>query len=130
MGYLLDTNVMIALFKNDHRIWERVRRYHVKDFAISIVTLHELYYGAYYSDHVEANLQKLANIPFDALELGLEDARCAGNIRAVLTRAGTPIGPLDTLIAGQAVARGLTMITRNVREFARVERLRVENWEE
>ena len=50
-------------------------------------------------------------------------------IRAALAAAGTPIGPYDVLIAGQAVARGLTLITHNTREFQRVENLRIEDWE-
>ncbi len=62
-------------------------------------------------------------IPFDK-----EDAIAAGNIRATLALAGTPIGPFDTLIAGQALCRGLTLVTANTREFSRVEGLRVEDW--
>jgi len=52
----------------------------------------------------------------------------AGVIRADLKRKGTPIGPYDVLIAGQAIARGLTVVTRNVGEFRRVEGLKVEEW--
>jgi tRNA(fMet)-specific endonuclease VapC len=52
----------------------------------------------------------------------------AGEIRATLERAGTPIGPYDTLIAAQAVRRNFLLITANVREFSRVEGLRWENW--
>ena len=63
-------------------------------------------------------------MPFDDV-----DARVAAEIRAVLRRAGTPIGPYDNLIAGQALARDLTLVTRNIREFERVQGLRLENWE-
>lgn len=58
-----------------------------------------------------------------------DDAECAGEIRARLTRAGQMIGAYDVLIAGQALARSLTLVTRNLREFSRVQRLAVEDWE-
>ena len=63
------------------------------------------------------------------LEFDEDDARCAGEIRDLLRRAGTPIGPYDTLIAGQALARDLTLVTHNTREFSRVSGLRLEDWE-
>ncbi len=67
---------------------------------------------------------RLEIIPFDA-----NDARHAGEIRATLAQAGTPIGPFDLLIAGQARARNLTLITNNVGEFTRVDGLRVGDWQ-
>ena len=57
-----------------------------------------------------------------------EDARISGEIRAQLAKKGTPIGPYDVLIAGQALARGLTLVTANTREFSRVEGLRLVDW--
>jgi tRNA(fMet)-specific endonuclease VapC len=65
---------------------------------------------------------------FEVLELDKEDSRRAGEIRAALAVAGQPIGPFDNLIAGQAVARGLVLVTNNLREFQRVPNLRVEDW--
>ncbi len=62
------------------------------------------------------------------LDLDREDARAAGEIRAALARQGTPIGPYDVLIAGQAKARALTLVTGNLAEFQRVEGLRIEDW--
>jgi tRNA(fMet)-specific endonuclease VapC len=66
---------------------------------------------------------------FQVIEFDNEDARQAAEIRALLAAKGIPIGPYDVLIAGQAVARNVVLVTRNVREFARVPRLRIENWE-
>ena len=63
------------------------------------------------------------------IDFTVADARKAGEIRAVLAAAGTPIGPYDVLIAGQALARDVTLVIRNVREFSRVPGLRVEDWE-
>ena len=58
-----------------------------------------------------------------------EDAQAAGKVRAMLAASGTPIGPYDVLIAGQALARGLVLVTHNVGEFSRVAGLQVEDWE-
>lgn len=64
----------------------------------------------------------------EILDLEREDARAAGEIRAELARRGTPIGPYDVLIAGQAMARGLPLVTNNTAEFERVAGLRLEDW--
>lgn len=95
----------------------------------SIVT-HELYFGAHKSAKVQHNLETLrllfANFP--VLEFDQRDAFTAGEIRALLAAKGTPIGPYDVLIAGQARARGLVLVTNNIGEFDRVDGLRVEDW--
>jgi tRNA(fMet)-specific endonuclease VapC len=95
----------------------------------SIVT-HELYFGAHKSAKVQHNLETLRLLfeDFPILEFDQRDAFTAVEIRAVLGVKGTPIGPYDVLIAGQAKARGLVLITNNVGEFNRVDGLRVEDW--
>ena len=90
--------------------------------------LHELVWGAYNSARVEANLEKLARLHLPLVEFGQADAVAAGRVRADLRRKGTPIGPYDLLIAGQALARGLGVVMRNVGEFERVDGLVVEVW--
>jgi tRNA(fMet)-specific endonuclease VapC len=71
---------------------------------------------------------RVDGLQFPVLEFDLEDARQAGEIRAHLASKGTPIGPFDVLIAGQARARELTLVTHNTSEFQRVPRLKVEDW--
>jgi tRNA(fMet)-specific endonuclease VapC len=91
----------------------------------------ELRYGASHSgtaDQSHARLDRLLAGPYIVLDFDRDDACEAGDIRAVLKKAGTPIGPYDVLIAGQARRRGLTLVTGNVREFRRVPKLKVENW--
>ncbi|WP_375404784.1 PIN domain-containing protein [uncultured Sphingomonas sp.] len=95
---------------------------------LSTVGMHELLYGAYCSARVEDNLERLLDLRFSILPFDLDDARAAGEIRAVPRKAGTPIGPYDVLIAGQALARDLVLVTANTREFARVAGLRLEDW--
>jgi len=101
--------------------------YSVGDVAISAITAAELLYGAVLKASeqraVERALASIAIAPFD-----LRAARVYGEVRSALRRRGTPIGPLDTLIAAHAIALGIPLVTNNVREFARVPGLRVENW--
>lgn len=129
MKYLLDANAVIALLKGHQGFLARLRRHKPADFAMPSIVAHELFYGAYKGQHVARNLERLEALQFQVLEFDREDAQRAGELRALLSAAGTPIGPYDVLIAGQAWARGLTLITRNMREFQRVAHIRVEDWE-
>lgn len=129
MRYLLDANAIIALLNDTTSpIAKRVRRHTPRDFSVSAVVIHELYYGAFKSQRVEQNVARVDALQFSVLEFDEEDARQAGQIRAHLASRGTPIGPYDVLIAGQAIARELTLITHNTSEFQRVPGLKVEDW--
>lgn len=128
---LLDTNAVIALTtRRSDALLQRVEASEPGSLAISAIVAHELYYGAYRSQKVAFNLQTLRLLFSDlpVLDLDREDARVAGEIRAELARLGSPIGPYDVLIAGQAKARGLTLVTNNTGEFSRVPDLCVEDW--
>jgi tRNA(fMet)-specific endonuclease VapC len=127
--YLLDTNAVIAITRRDARLVERISVFAPVDFGISSVVAHELYYGIYKSDRIDKNLARFERLYFAVVEFDREDAQQAGKVRAALSTSGTPIGPYDVLIAGQAMSRDLILITRNVREFSRVPGLRFENWE-
>jgi len=130
MAYLLDSNAVIALLKDaDTPIGRRVRMCQPADVFVSSIVLHELFYGAFKSARTERNVALIDGLRFGALEFSREDARDAGEVRASLTAKGTPIGPYDVLIAGQARARGLVLITHNTDEFARVPGLLMEDWE-
>ncbi|MGA9869218.1 MAG: type II toxin-antitoxin system VapC family toxin [Acetobacteraceae bacterium] len=129
MKYLLDTNAVIALLKGNAALLAKVHQHLLRDFSISAVAAHELFFGAYRSKRVVANLARLDAMQFEVLEFDKEDARQSGEIRATLAAVGTPIGPYDILIAGQARARSLILITRNGGEFSRVPGLHIEDWE-
>ena len=88
----------------------------------------ELYYGAYKSKQTTRNLELLDRMVFETVAFDAADARAAGSIRSQLEAAGCPIGPYDLLIAGQALARGLILVTANTREFQRVDGLDCEDW--
>lgn len=129
MKLLLDTNVVIALIRLDTRVVQRLNQHDPDDVAMSAICMFELTYGALKSARAAENLKVLGDVGMQALDITTDDARAAGQIRYQLERAGTLIGAYDVLIAGQALARDLTLVTRNTREFARVDGLRVENWE-
>jgi len=131
MPWLVDTNAIIALMTGrSEPLRRRVEAAEPGTLTTSAIVAHELYFGAYRSQKIEFNLETLRLLFADliVLDLDREDARTAGEIRAVLARQGTPIGPYDVLIAGQAKARGLTLVTNNVPEFRRVPGLEVEDW--
>lgn len=131
MAWLLDTNAIIALVtQRSDALLHRVEAARPGTLATSSVVAHELYFGAYRSQKIEFNLETLRLLFADLviLELDREDARTAGEIRAALARQGTPIGPYDLLIAGQARARGLTLVSNNLFEFQRVDGLKIEDW--
>lgn len=129
MRYLLDTNVCIALLNRSDAVLEaRVRRHPVADIGLPAPAAYELYYGAFKSRRQNENLAGLDRIGLEIVPFDASDARSAGAVRAGLERVGRPIGPYDILIAGQARARGLVLVTGNVREFARVVGLDCEDW--
>lgn len=129
MRFLLDSNAVIALFKGIASVQTRIRGYHVGDFGLPAIVAQELYFGAARSGRPAVHAARLDALQFEVVAFDREDARQAGRLRAHLANLGTPIGAYDSLIAGQALARGLTLVTHNTREFARVPNLRFEDWE-
>jgi tRNA(fMet)-specific endonuclease VapC len=129
MKYLLDANVVIALLNDrNSRPARRLRKHSPRDIAISAIVAHELYYGAFKSARRAENVALVEKLRFPILEFDSEDAREAAELRAWLTLRGTPIGPYDVLIGGQARARNLVLVTRNTDEFRRIPGLKIEDW--
>ena len=129
MKYLLDTNAVIGIVNDPgSSSARRLKSLAPADVAISAIVAHELYYGAYRSARVDRNVAIVDALQFATLEFDREDAQHAGDIRAALAKSGQAIGPYDVLIAGQARARGLTLVTNNRRDFDRVPGLAVEDW--
>jgi tRNA(fMet)-specific endonuclease VapC len=134
VSYLLDTNVCIALING---ISSQVRARFVQATRInavlstSTIVAHELWYGVAKSDSVAPNSRRLVTFlsrELSVLDFSTQDAQAAGEIRVYLERRGERIGEYDTLIAGQAYARNLVLVTANTSEFARVKGLVVEDW--
>jgi tRNA(fMet)-specific endonuclease VapC len=134
VNYLLDTNACIALMNGAPAAvrtrFERAVRAR-SQVCISSVVAFELWYGIANSARVEINterFQALLSSSILVLQFDNDDARAAGSIQAALEAAGKPIGAYDYLIAGQALARQLTLVTANVSEFSRVKGLSWEDW--
>lgn len=128
MTYLLDTNAVIALLGGDRALLDLLKAHRPDDFSVSSIVMHELYYGAYHSRRREENIDRIERLRFGVVAFDREDSRHAGRIRAELAAKGQPIGPNDVLIAGQAFARSLILVTRNLKEFQSIEGLKVQSW--
>lgn len=130
MRYLFDSNAVIALLRDPiGPLAQRARQHRPADIGLPAIAVYDLYFGAYGSQRRAHNLTIVDRLQFEVVSFDKEDARQAGEIRAALEASGTPIGPYDVLIAGQACARGLVLVSRNLRDFQRVDGLAVENWE-
>ena len=133
MKYMLDTNICIYAIKHKpEKVIQKLRETDPDDICVSSVTYAELVHGVEKSAAVEKNRlalsMLLANI--EIKDFGVDAANCYGKIRAALERKGTPIGPLDMMIAGHAQSLELTVVTNNMKEFSRVNNLKIENWAE
>ncbi len=128
MRILLDTDTTSYVFwHRDERVRRRFLAHAVGDVAVSAITAAELLYGAALKASEQRAVERaLASIVIAPFDLGA--ARVYGEIRSVLRRRGTPIGPLDMLIAAHAISLNVSLATNNVREFRRVPGLKVENW--
>ncbi len=131
LRYLLDTDTCIYIAKrHPPAVRARLARLKPGQVGMSVITFGELLFGAEKSASktkallVLQQLQQLVPI----VDLDAETAQRYGEIRALLERAGTPIGSNDLWIAAQAIAKDLILVTNNVREFKRIKGLKTENW--
>ena len=130
LKYMLDTNIAIYVIK--HRPPEVLATFnqHAGQLCISSITLAELIHGVEKSARPDHNLRQVEDFisRLTVLEYGNKASAHYGNIRAVLERKGTITGVNDLHIAGHARSEGVTLVTNNMKEFERVEGLRLENW--
>ena len=131
MKYLLDTNTCIYIInRKPPSAVNRIRSKQAEEIAISTITIAELEYGVYRSQRADQNRIALLEflVPFIILDFDQSAAAIYGSIRASLESRGTPIGPMDLLLAAQAMSRQLVLVTNNEKEFRRVRGLQIENW--
>ena len=130
LKYMLDTNIVIYTMKNRPQTVREAFRKHDGQMCISSVTYMELVYGAERSVDAERNLRVMEGFAarLDVLPYAEGAAIHTGQIRAELATGGTPIGSYDQMIAGHARSLGLIVVTNNIKEFKRVEGVRLENW--
>jgi len=130
LSYMLDTNICIYVMKTyPPELRDRFNAT-AEQLCISSITLGELCFGAEKSARRSENLAAIDNFVsrLDVLPFGDKAAAHYGQIRAELSRAGTPCGVHNMQIGGHARAEGLIVVTNNMREFVRMPGLRVENW--
>jgi len=130
LRYLLDTNIVIYVIKRKPLSALQLFNDNEGHMAISSITLAELLHGAEKSN---APVRSLATVEdfcsrLEVLPYGAKAAQHYGSIRAALERLGQPVGVNDLHIAAHARSEGLTLVSNNLREFERVEALRLDNW--
>ncbi len=128
--YALDTNTVAYFFKGMGGVGRRLLAMPPAEIMVSTVVAFELAVGVAKSPEAGRRREQLARFlaTVSVVPFGREEADASAGIRADLEQRGLPIGPLDVLIAGTALARGAVLVTRNTREFSRVAGLRVESW--
>lgn len=130
LKYLLDTNIVIYVIKRRPIEVMGVFNENAGRMAISAITLSELFHGAEKSAKVAQNLavvEEFASL-LEVLPYTAKASQHYGAIRSALEKTGQPIGVNDLHIAAHARSEGLTLVTNNVGEFARVPGLLTENW--
>lgn len=132
MLYLPDTNVWINHLNPAPSILKtRLSAHPPSQIALCDAVKSELYYGAFKSARLDANISTLDTLFSDFVSFSFDGkaARIFGEIRADLARKGTPIGPYDLQIAAIALANDCILITHNTGEFSRIAGLKLEDWE-
>jgi len=128
--YMLDTNTLIYFFKGMGDVEKNLFLHSPKDIFISSIVLYELRVGIAKSNNPQKREKQLSVLlkQINVIDFSKEEAKASALLRAILETRGTPIGPIDTLIAGSAKANNLTLITHNTNEFNRVEGLKLDDW--
>jgi len=132
MIYLLDTNIIIYALKGSPVVQDHLKDHYQDPLAISVITLMELYYGAYKSEKVESNLGKIKVLEksLEIISLGEEVVEIFGLIKSKLEKKGTPLDDFDLIIAATALSHNSILVTNNVKHFRRIDGLKIENWME
>jgi len=131
LKFMLDTDTCIFLMtRRNPALTERILSRPASDYTVSAVTASELHFGAGRSNRPREALERVKALCSEIAVVDFDEAAAAsaGVVRAALAKEGRPIGPLDVLIGGHALALKLTLLTGNLREFRRIKGLRVESW--
>ena len=127
---MLDTNTLIYFFKGMGKVEENLFSHSPRDIFIPSIVIYELQVGIAKSNNPQKREKQLATLleQVTVLEFGEREAKASALIRAELEKKGTPIGPIDILIAGLAKAHNLTLVTHNTKEFMGIEGLVLKDW--
>ncbi len=128
--FLLDTDTIIYNLKGNEAIKRNLQDHFEDPMKICVITIMELYYGAYKSKKITGNLSKVRTIE-NAFEIISADSECAeifGMLKASLKTSGTLLDDFDLIIASCAMANNLTLVTNNTKHFSRIDGLKLTNW--
>ncbi|HOH36967.1 MAG TPA: type II toxin-antitoxin system VapC family toxin [Spirochaetota bacterium] len=131
MKFLIDTNICIYIInKRPSSVLKKLSRYEINDIAISSITVSELEYGINKSTDSEKSRIALIEflLPFQIVDYDSKAAKEYGIIRAELEKIGQPIGAMDYLIAAHAISLDLILVSNNLKEFSKIDKIRFENW--
>lgn len=129
MEYLLDTNICIHYFKGQYNLKSKIEQIGYDKFAISEITIAELIFGAMKSQKKDKNISVIEDFSEKIITLPIFDSIWIyGEEKARLKTKGTIISDLDLFIGATSIFHNMILITRNVREFERMEEIKIENW--
>jgi predicted nucleic acid-binding protein len=122
--FLIDTDTIIYNLKGNDAVTKNLQRHFEDPIKVSVITLMELYFGAYKSEKVAVNLAKVRTLEnsFEVIAADKGSAEIYGE------KSGTPLDDFDLIIAACAMAHNLTLVTNNIKHFSRVEGLKLTNW--
>ena len=129
--YLLDTCIISYFFRKEEIVINKLKSISPLDLSICSITVSEIIYGFELNPSIEKKLMPAWNNllkQIRVLDYKSEEAIASAKIRAILKEKGTPIGAYDVLIAGVALQNDITLVTRNIKEFKRVNSLKLEEW--
>ena len=128
--FLLDTDTIIYNMKGSEAVKKNLQHHMDDPLRISVITLMELYYGAYKSEKWSSNLAKVRTIEstFEIIPTAKESAENFAMLKASLEKSGTRLDDFDLAIASCALAHNLTLVTNNLKHFRRIEGLKITNW--
>ena len=130
--YLLDTDTIIYSLKGYEAVQRNLSTHIDEPMSLSVISLMELYYGAYKSQKVTSNLSKIRILEktFEIIPTGTEIAEIFGILKTDLEKSGNPLDDFDLIIAACAMTYNLTLVTNNYRHFERIDGLKLANWSE
>ena len=130
MKYVLDTNTLIYFFKGLGKVKNRLLSTPPSEIGVPAIVLFEMELGIAKSSSPRKRISQLHDfmVLVNVIPFGESEAKTAAQIRAKLEKKGIPIGPYDILIAACAKANDLVLVTHNLKEFKRIEGLRLEDW--
>lgn len=130
---MLDTNILIEMVHGNRVVMSNVERVGPEHCFISVISLHEMYFGAYNAPKEIYTIQELRRINwlrdhFSILDFSEKDAEEYGKIKTHLRRIGRPVDEFDILIGEQAITRGMNLVTHNVKHFENMPHISISDW--